>query len=195
MKKIKPSSPLFFLTTIFLLWKLSLLFIAFLAEKILPTFGNRFPYVGDLKYGGLPYWIWSFGNFDGVYYIRIVQKGYLDQFTQAFFPVYPILIKIVSVITFGNYVLSGLLISNTAFLIGLLLFFKMVTKIYDRKIALWACLFLLSFPTSFYFGSVYTEGLFFLMVISAFYLSSLGKIWQASIIGAFASATRLVGIL
>jgi len=58
---------------------------------------NRFPYVDEvLKNSDLPAWMHQFGNFDGVHYVRIASAGYEYQFTQAFFPLYPLLIKIVS---------------------------------------------------------------------------------------------------
>jgi len=178
----------------FLIWRLFLFLVAFFAQSILPNFGNRFPYVEILKTDNFPYWIWSFGNFDGVHYLRIAQDGYAYQFTQAFFPLYPIFIKIVSHVTFGNFLVAALLISNLAFLLALLLFYKLINKIYDEKTAFWSYLFLLAFPTSFYFGAVYTEGIFFLMIVASFYLLEEKKILLASIIGSFASATRLVGV-
>lgn len=179
---------------IFLIWRITLFAVAYMSNSLITTFGNRFPYVGVLEESGLPYWIWSFGNFDGVHYIRIAQDGYAYQFTQAFFPFYPILIKLVSYLTFGNFLIAAVLISNIAFLIGLLLFYKLIKKTYNEKMAFWSCLFLLTFPTSFYFGAVYTEGLFFLMIIGSFYLLERKKVFLASIVGAFASVTRLVGI-
>ena len=179
---------------IFFVWRIFLFFTAYLARNIIPTFGNRFPYVGILEESGLPNWLWSFGNFDGVHYLRIAQDGYAYQFTQAFFPLYPILIKLVSYITLGNFLVAALLISNIAFFVGLLLFFKLIKKIYDERIAFWSTLFLLAFPTSFYFGAVYTEGIFFLMIVATFYLLEEKKILLASIIGSFTSATRLVGV-
>lgn len=142
----------------------------------------------------MPHFVWAFGNFDGVHYLGIAKDAYAAQYTQVFFPLYPILIKLLSPVTFGNFLIAGLLISNTAFLVGLILFFKLITKIYNKDIALWSCLFMLAFPTAFYFGSIYTEGLFFLLVISTFYLYHQKKIWQASVVGSFASATRLVGL-
>lgn len=179
---------------IFLIWRSLLFLIAFASPIFIPQFGNRFPYVDLLKESQLPHFLWSFGNFDGVHYLRIAQDGYAYQFTQAFFPLYPILIKIVSYVTFGNFLIAALLISNASFLAGLLIFYRLVTKIYNAKIAFWSVLFLLSFPTSFYFGSVYTEGIFFLITVSAFYLFARDKILWASVIGSFASATRLIGL-
>src|SRR5690242_7110394 len=85
---------------LFFIWRVFTFVAAAIAPKLLPAFGNRFPYVEILRETGLPHWIWSFGNFDGVHYLRIAKDGYAYQYTQAFFPLYPILIKIVSVVTF-----------------------------------------------------------------------------------------------
>lgn len=180
---------------LFIIWRLLLFLIAFISPEIFPQFGARFPYFEErLIATGLPHFIWSFGNFDGVHYLGIAKDAYAYQYTQVFFPLYPILVKIVSLATFGNLVLAGLLVSNIAFLAALILFYKMIAKTYSQNIALWSVIFLLAFPTSFYFGAVYTEGLFFLLIISAFYLSGQKKYLAAAIVGSFASATRLIGV-
>ena len=164
MKYLK--SNLVKLILLFLGWRILLFLVAFLSPTFLPKFAATFPYHQEVLIAtNLPHYIWSFGNFDGVHYLRIAQDGYIYQYTQAFFPLYPILIKLVSFITFDNYLVSALVISNIAFLAALTLFYKLVTKIYSQNIAFWSCLFLLAFPTSYYFGSVYTEGLFFLIII------------------------------
>lgn len=187
--------PILSIFLLFLIWRLLLFFIAFISPSILPEFGARFPYYQErLVDTGLPHFVWSFGNFDGVHYLGIAEVAYSAQFTQVFFPLYPILIKLTSLLTFGNLLIAALLVSNIAFFIGLTIFYKLISYYYDRKTALWSCLFLLAFPTSYYFGAIYTEGLFFLMIIASFYLASQKKILAASIIGSFASATRLVGL-
>ena len=55
-------------------------------------------------------------------------------------------------------------------------------------------MFMLAFPTSFYFGSAYSESLFFFLIISFFFLVHKKRFVLASIAGALASATRLVGV-
>ena len=180
---------------LFLIWRISLFLVAFISPIIIPQFGATFPYSQErLISSGLPHFVWSFGNFDGVHYLGIAQDGYAYQFTQVFFPLYPVLIKLFSYLTFGNFLLAGLLISNLAFLCGLIIFFRLVKEIYDEKIAFWSCLFLLVFPTSFYFGAVYTEGLFFLLITSSFYFYYKKKIILACLVGSVASATRLAGL-
>lgn len=187
-------SPYAILTLMFLAWRVLLFIIAGIAPIFVQPFGNRFPYVGMLIDSGLPQFLWSFGNFDGVHYLGIAQNFYAYQYTQAFFPLYPILIKLASYLTAGNYIVSGLIVSNLAFASGLVIFYKLIRKIYSSKTALWSCLFLLSFPTSYYFGSIYTEGIFFLLIMSSFYLLAENKILAASIVGALASSTRLIGV-
>ena len=179
---------------LFLIWKIVVFIPAIIGPYVINDFGYKFPYAEILQSSNLPYWLWSFGNFDGVHYLRIAQDGYAYQYTQAFFPFYPILIKILSYVTFGNFLIAALVISNVAFLMGIMLFYKLIKKNYDKKIAFWSCLFLLAFPTSFYFGAIYTEGLFFLTLIAAFYLLDGKRIFFASLVGSFASATRLVGV-
>jgi len=178
----------------FVAWRSFLFLVAYYSPFFISSFGDRFPYKMVLANFNLPYPLWTFANFDGVHYIRIAQDGYEQEFTQAFFPFYPILIKLFSYITFDNFLFSSLVLSNVAFLAGLILFYRMVCKIYDKKIAAWSAAFVLTFPTSFYFGSAYSESLFFLLIISYFYLIYKKRIILASLVGAFASATRLIGI-
>jgi len=193
--KIITKSNLFRLAALFFIWRILLFFVAFITPQFITQFKTSFPYYKEVLIdSGLPHFLWSFGNFDGVHYLRIAQDGYAYQYTQAFFPLYPILVNLFSHVTFGNYLLSALFISNIAFFLGLILFFVLVKKNFNEKIAMWSSVFLLSFPTSFFFGSVYTEGIFFFLIVWAFYLYDEGKIMQASIIGIFTSLSRLIGI-
>lgn len=182
------------LALMLLTWRTLLFVVAYIAPKFIQPFGNKFPYVGLLIDSKLPHFLWSFGNFDGVHYLGITQHLYAYQYTQAFFPLYPIIIKFATYLTLGNYVLAGLIVSNLAFAAGLVVFYELIKKLHSENTAFWACLFMLSFPTSFYFGSIYTEGVFFLLIISSFYLLAENKLLAASVIGAFASSTRLIGV-
>jgi len=79
---------------LFITWRLSLFLIAFVSIFLITKFGARFPYVDRvLEITNLPSWIWGFGNFDGVHYLRIAQNGYTSDYSQAFFPLFPLLRK------------------------------------------------------------------------------------------------------
>lgn len=56
-------------------------------------------------------------------------------------------------------------------------------------------IFLLLFPTSFFFGSVYSESLFFLLTLLSFYFARKKQWLLVGVFGALASATRVVGIV
>src|SRR3989304_8198475 len=120
---------------LFVIWRILLFLIAFISPAVIPQFGARFPYYQErLIASGLPHFIWSFGNFDGVHYLGIAKDAYAYQYTQVFFPLYPLLIKLFSYLTSYSLLVSGFLISNLAFLCGLVIFFKLTKEVYDEKI-------------------------------------------------------------
>ncbi|MEK7565617.1 MAG: hypothetical protein AAB506_01055 [Patescibacteria group bacterium] len=164
---------------IFLFWRFSLLFIGFVSINILP-FKASFPYIDEtLISSGFPQWLWQWGNFDGVHYLTIAQHGYLGLVNneQVFFPLYPLLIKLLYFLT-QNYLASGLLISNFSILFAAIVLNKITKNI-------WPVIFLFSFPTAFFFGSIYTESLFLLLILLTFYKSKF--------FGFLAGLTRLTG--
>lgn len=193
----KLSKGLISLLFLFLLWRLTLFFIAYLGPNIITTWGDRFPYKElHLTSTNYPYYLWSWGNFDGVHYLNIAKSFYSANYTQTFFPLYPLIIRFFAkTILMNQYFLSAFLISNLSFLISLYVFAKLLLLDGYKKNKSAIIFFLLFFPTSFYFGSIYTEGLFFLFVVSSFYLARKQKWLWASLIGLLASSTRLFGIL
>jgi hypothetical protein len=182
-------SVLFIILT-FSFWRVGLIFLAWLGQKLIPL------RTGFLGGEAGPYWanplLWSWANFDGVHYLSIAQRGYY-QFQQAFFPLYPYLIRNLQPF-FQNYLYPGLLVSHLSLLIALFLFYELVKLDYDKKIAHRTLLYLLIFPTAFFFVSVYTESLFLALVLGSFYAARKKNWWIAGILGGLASATRFVGI-
>jgi len=93
-----------------------------------------------------------------------------------------------------SYFFSGLIISNLAFLASLFIFYKLLLFDYKRGVAITSIVFLLLFPTSFYFGAVYSESLFLLLTLLTFYFARKKRWLAAGITGMFLSITRIVGI-
>lgn len=173
-------------------WRLFLLIVAASVVTIVP-FKDSFPYRESvLEPYGSPL-LYSWGNFDGVHYLGIAQNGYFANFTQAFFPVYPFLTRFVSIIT-NNYLISGLLISHLSLVFALYFLVKLIRLDHSQKIATQTIIYLLVFPTSFFFGAIYTESFFLLLVVLSFYLSRKNKPYKAALVAAVASATRVIGI-
>ena len=176
---------------IFFIWRIFDFLVIFFSQKIIPYLGF-FPYSDQLPGFNLPSWISALANFDGLHYISIARDGYA-QYEQAFFPLYPMLIKFLAPLFSNNQLLTGLIISNVSFLIGLIVFYKYLSKGVINH-APTTILLLLAFPTSFFFGAVYTEGLFFLLLISTLYFLKKERYPLVAIFSFLTSLTRLVGI-
>lgn len=141
-----------------------------------------------------PRWLTSLAQFDGIHYLTIVEKGYVGTgLIQAFFPLYPLLIKMFS-LGLINPVWVGMLISLFCFICGSFLLIKLILIDYHKDIAYKTLLLMLLFPTAFFFGAVYNEGFFFFLTVAVFYLSRKHHWWLAGIVGALAAATRFVGV-
>lgn len=173
--------------TVFIIWRAWLFAVSFLAEKIL-TFKESFPYVGRLSSSGLPGFIWSWGNFDGVHYLQIAQHGYTELGLQVFFPFYPILITCTNLLI-NNWVLSGVIVSNLFIFLAAIVLYKLTERQFNNQIALWSVLFLFFSPLSLYFGAIYTESFFIFLLLASFYFSGI----VGAIFGGLASGVRLVG--
>ncbi len=178
----------------FLMWRGFDFLIIFFSQKIIPYLGF-FPYGDQLLNFDLPSWIYALANFDGLHYISIARNGYA-QYEQAFFPLYPILIKFLTPFFSNNQLVTGLIISNISFLLGLIILYKYLNLIFqkDKRSNILIVIFLLFFPTSFFFGAVYTEGLFFLLLITTLYFLKKEKYLFVGLFAFFASLTRLVGV-
>lgn len=89
---------------------------------------------------------------------------------------------------------SSLLIVHLAFFVSLFLLWKLIRLDFSNSVAIWALIFLLTFPTSFFFGSIYTESLSLVLILGSFY-AARKKHWAvAGILGGFATATRFINI-
>jgi len=166
--------------------------LAGLAIKFIP-FKGSFPYWDLFLAPKGPNWLWLWASFDGAHYIAIAQEGYLYGLTQVYFPLYPLLIRWLTLLT-KNQLVSGIIIAHLA-LIGFIYYFIKLGRLdYSVKTIRWALLILLLFPTSFFFFSLYTESLFLFFVALSLYLARTKRFIPAALIAGLASATRLVGI-
>lgn len=179
---------------IVLAWRI-VLSIAALVAGFFVVYKPSFPY-GEVLLEPLgPRAVSSWGNFDGVHYLTIIERGYVGTGAiQAFFPLFPQIVKSVSIVI-GNPLIAGLLVSTSCFAVALYFLFKLVRLDEDKKTAqrvMWLVLF---FPTAFFFTSLYTESLFLLEVVLAFYYARKKQWIIASLFTIFASATKVTGIL
>ncbi|MEK7472768.1 MAG: hypothetical protein AAB625_01885 [Patescibacteria group bacterium] len=185
-----------FILKSFVIWRIAITLIAILSIRYLPLFSQNFFGGKYINYITNPLF-WGWANFDGEHYLSIAIYGYKN-LQQFYFPLYPFLIDLFSNIlgkSLVNYLWSGILVSNISLFLALLGFYKLALLDYSEKISKLAVVLLLLFPTSFYFGAVYTESLFLCLVVWSFYFFRKQKYFLASILGVLISATRVVGII
>lgn len=179
---------------LFAIWRIALFSIAALAPLILP-FKPSFPYADVLLFSrNLPQWLVTWANFDGVHYLTIMEKGYFGTgLIQAFFPFYPALSKAMT-LGFIDPVVASLVVSNLSFIALLFVLYYYTAFHTDTNQAKWLLIALLLFPTAFFFGAVYTESLFLLLVVASLWSAERRQWLLAGLFAALASYTRLVGI-
>lgn len=138
-------------------------------------------------------WLGNRANFDGIHYLGIAKYDY-GLYQQVFFPLYPRLMSWLGKYSGGHFILAGVVISWLCFGLGLLILFRLICLEWSKEKAKKALLYLVTFPTAFYFSAVYSEGLFFLLVVLAFYWAKKRNWFLAALAAALASATRATGI-
>lgn len=174
-----------FIIKSFLIWRIGLIVILFFAIRFLPNQAN-FLGGGLGNYLDNPY-LWAWANFDGEHYLSIAQRGY-GFGEEPFFPFYPLVIRIL-----GGGIEFGLIVSHLSLLVALVGLYKLIRLDYSAKIAKTTIILLLIFPTSFYFGSVYTESLFLALTVWFFYALKKREMAKIFILGTLASGTKLIG--
>ena len=191
---------------IFLSWRI-FLFIPLVVGNIFIPYREGYPYTSILHFLSNPNWLvgsflfspWA--NFDGVHYLLIATNGYTDN--AGFFPLYPLFIFfLTSIISPSAAIypfhpiqyLAVLFVTNLFFLTALFMLYKLVSLDYEDNLPILIIIFVLIFPTSFFFASIYSESLFLLLSILSFYFARKNRWFLAVLCGSLLTATRLVGI-
>ncbi|MBC8264498.1 MAG: glycosyltransferase family 39 protein, partial [Anaerolineales bacterium] len=138
--------------------------------------------------------VWQ--RFDSIWYTKIAMQGYAQgDGTTVFFPLYPILTRLVGKVLFGNYLLGGIIVSNAAYFLALIALYKLTRLEFDSQVAVRTVVYLSVFPTAFFLLGVYTEAPFLLFAISAFYYARKGNWLAAGVMGLLAALTKQLGLL
>jgi Gpi18-like mannosyltransferase len=180
-----------FILKVFLIWNLFI----FLVSLVAPVIAQRpqFSY-NDGPQNSNPRFLWGRANFDGIHYLQISRNNSYGLHQQAFFPLYPKLIRFLTPFFLGSDLLAGLFISNISLLVFLFFLYKLILLDFSEKVAQRAVVLVLAFPASLFLGTVYTESLFLALVTSSFYLARKRNWLAAGILGALAAYTRISGI-
>ena len=193
LKKMgSPKHKFWDIVKIFFFWRAGLLLLTYLGSQIFPLVANGgLGAIGPGK--SFDFWA-SWAQWDGGHYYNIAKFGYFTPTEYAFFPFYPLLVRILGFIFSGNFLIWGLLISNTAFLLFLYVFYKFTAEIKGTKVAQASTITLLAFPTAYFAVAMYSESIFLLTTALFFSMLSTKKYLRSAFLAGIACATRLVGL-
>jgi hypothetical protein len=147
---------------------------------------------GDVLLAPLARW-------DAVWYLEIAHSGYgAERHRAAFFPLYPLLVAAAAEAGGGSpaaLLAASYLVALASFLAALVLLHRLVALELGRSLAGPTLLLLAFFPASLYFGAPYSESVFLLASVGAFYAARTGNWAWAGLAAAAAAATRSAGVL
>jgi hypothetical protein len=148
---------------------------------------------------GHPVWQGMWLRWDAGWYMTIAGDGYTHNLrTVAWFPLYPLLIRAVSILTV-DHGRAGIVVSGAAFTAAVVLLWKLAafeTRDDPRsRVPFWTVVFLCTFPTSFYLSSVHTEALCLALMIATVYTARRRLWWTCAILGFLLALTRPTGVL
>jgi hypothetical protein len=133
-------------------------------------------------------------RWDSVWYLGIVQHGYFSRPSSAFFPLYPLLVRVAEPV-FGSAVAAGVAISVAA-MAGALYFLHRLARLdLSERAADLTVLLVAFFPTALFFSAVYTESLYLLLSVGAVYAARRDRWAYAGLAGAAAALSRPNGLL
>jgi Gpi18-like mannosyltransferase len=133
---------------------------------------------------------------DAGWYKLIAEEGYSytpgTQSPVAFFPLYPLAIRAAMALGASVYD-AGIFITLLCGPLAVVLFAAWARTRVDERTALQAGLLLALYPFTFYlYGVMYSDALFVLLVVAAFFLLEKGHLVPAVLLGAIATAARPV---
>lgn len=155
----------------------------------------RYPAHAEALHGFVGRLLSPWAHWDGVWFVRIAADGYAAHTSsEAFFPLYPLLVRAVAA-GVGDHVVAGLIVSLVCYSGAMIVLFRLVRTELGSEVALWSVVLLSVFPTALFFQAVYSEALFLLLTLLAFWWARGGRWALAGLAGMLAVLTRSSGLL
>ena len=140
-----------------------------------------------------------FTYWDSFHFTRIAERGYLPPglpcCDQAFFPGYPLAIRVLSPLTGGNAMLAGILISLAASTVAAVMLWQLaIAQGLGPRVAATAVVLLGVAPYGIFLAAVYSEALFLAVTVAAWWAAVTRRWWLAGALAAAATAVRVNGM-
>ncbi|HZL64689.1 MAG TPA: hypothetical protein VFD50_07095, partial [Thermoleophilia bacterium] len=93
------------------------------------------------------------------------------------------------------YVIGGIVISLVSYGVAMVLLYKLTKELFGPTVAAWTVALISWFPTSVVFSAVYSESLFLMLTVAAFWFATRRRWFLAGLAGLLAALTRNSGLL
>jgi hypothetical protein len=135
-----------------------------------------------------------FARWDSVWYLAVAQGGYGHQAARtAYFPLYPLLLRGVGLVI-GSDLVAGVLISLAAFMVSLVLLYRLVALELDEELARITVMLIAFCPMAYFFSAVYSESLFLALSLGCIWQARMGRWAWAGLLGGLAASERATGV-
>jgi hypothetical protein len=144
-------------------------------------------------------------SWDGAWYYRIVRMGYptsipahityeMDEARAAFFPVYPLVIRVANAVLPGGDVFAGVFVNFVLGALAIYLVGLLARQLFDQKVAYRAMLLMAFFPGSVAISLTYSEATLIVLAAGCLLLLLRERWTSAGALAAIATATRPNGL-
>lgn len=151
----------------------------------------------------------GFAKWDSVYFLQIAEQGYLYEQHMAFFPLYPVVVRVMASVfswilpahfTYRSILLaSSWITSFLSFTFAAVLLYRLtVTLFKNRQMAIVSSILFCISPATVFMSAAYTESLFVCLQFTALYFLESGRVVSYLLAATFfclGSATRANGIV
>jgi hypothetical protein len=177
--------------------RLGVILVGFLGVTVIGYAPNTPPFrLFENEFLNLP------ARWDTGWYIGIASNGYQWSPSQrdrqqniAFFPMLPMLMRYGSLFAARQTMWVGVAISFVAFFLALRYLFRLARAMIGDDRAVAALGLLATYPFAVFYSAAYTESLFLLMIVAAFYHFERDELRRAALWGLAAGLTRPNGCL
>ncbi len=190
---------------IFAIWRVLTLAAGWQSVQLLPVEAPDWIYAGDAGQlydmalpGGsfLDDWIEPWHRWDSGWYLMNAMQPFTSETAAAFAPLFSLITAVVAPLVSYNYVLAGLIVSNTACAAAMVLLYRLVEEDFGggdlplRTIALLA-----AFPTAFFLTAVYAESLFLVFTLGSLFAAVRRRWLWAGLAAGLATLARPQGLI
>jgi hypothetical protein len=133
-------------------------------------------------------------RWDGTWYLYIAHNGYAGLSATRFFPLYPLLIKAVSLLWIPPAIV-GVAVSLGSMFVALMLIHRLATLELGERVASLSVELIAFCPVAVYFSAVYSESLLMALSAGAVLSARRGRWALAGALGGLGALTRVTGFV